>query len=479
MDLPSQQAYDPEIWEPQSGPQTLLLSCEIEDVFIGGARGGGKTIGLLLDWASHADLYGKHARGAFFRRTYPELEEVEAETKKIYPGMGASWNTQRRTWTWPRGAMLRMRYLARDTDADHYQGHSYTAVYFDEIGAYPSLKPVDKLRACLRSGAGVPCVFRCSGNPGGPGHNQVKARYIDPAPPLTPFCDVIRLPDGTEAQTWRVFIPATLDDNPKLMQADPNYWQRVSAAASGNEALLKAWRYGMWNVVAGGMMDDLWNPEVHIVEPFPIPHNWYVDRAFDWGSSAPFATLWFAESNGETVKLKDDVEKTWPRGTVFIVAEDYGWNGKPNEGLRLSNTEIARRVVQAEQGALLSKLSVKPGPADTQIFEVESGHCIAADMEKGGVRWEKADKGPGSRITGWKKIRDMLKASLQKPMGEPGLFVFSTCRQVIRTLPVLPRDEKHNLDDVDTDSEDHIGDTLRYRLLYRRKMGGSREVGGV
>jgi hypothetical protein len=34
-------------WEPQPGPQTALLACPVFEVFFGGARGGGKTDGML------------------------------------------------------------------------------------------------------------------------------------------------------------------------------------------------------------------------------------------------------------------------------------------------------------------------------------------------------------------------------------------------------------------------------------------------
>ena len=467
MALPDQQRLQGEIWGPQPGPQTFLLSCCIEDIFIGGARGGGKTIGLLLDWASHADLYGKHAKGIFFRRTYPELEEVEVEAKMIFPGMGASLHTMRRTWVWPNGATLRMRYLSRDEDADHYQGHSYTSIFFDELGMYPSLKAVDKLRACLRSAAGVPCVFRCSGNPGGPGHNQVKTRYIDPAPPLTPFCATTKLPDGTEARTWRVFIPATLDDNLKLQKADPEYWQRVSTAVAGNEALLKAWRWGIWDIVAGGIFDDLWDPSLHILSPFKIPRSWRVYRAFDWGSSKPFSVGWWAVSDGTPTAEG----RKFPPGTLIRIAEWYGWNGKPNEGLRMVSSEIARKILEMEEAM---GYKVFPGPAD--LPSAQDGADMAADFARLRVSWQEIDN--KSRVAGWQQVRKRLLASKQTFLEDPGLFVFDTCRQFIRTVPILPRDTKNN-DDVDSSAEDHCGDETRYMSMFRTKTGGSRNVGGI
>ena len=78
--------------------------------------------------------------------------------------------------------MLYFRYLDNDADADLYQGHDYSRVYVEELTQFPSPGAVDKLKATLRSAAGAPCGFRATCNPGGPGHNWVKARYIDPGP---------------------------------------------------------------------------------------------------------------------------------------------------------------------------------------------------------------------------------------------------------------------------------------------------------
>ena len=73
----------------------------------------------------------------------------------------------------------------------------------------------------------------------------------------------------------------------------------------------------------------------------------------------------------------------------------------------------------------------------------------------------RADKSPGSRVKGLELIRTYLKASSVSPMEDKGIFFFNNCIHTIRTLPVLPRDEK-NIQDIDTDAEDHIFDLVRY-----------------
>ena len=116
-------------WEPQPGPQTALLACPVFEVFFGGARGGGKTDGMLGEWASHADLHGKNAVGLMIRRERVQLLETIERSRQIYGPLGARYNDQDKMWRWPNGARLRFAYLERDADADAYQGHSYTRVY--------------------------------------------------------------------------------------------------------------------------------------------------------------------------------------------------------------------------------------------------------------------------------------------------------------------------------------------------------------
>ena len=139
-------------------------------------------------------------------------------------------------------------YLERDSDAEEYQGHNYTRVYVEEVTNFPSPAPIDKLRATLRSGSGVPVGMRLTGNPGGAGYNWVKKRYIDPAPRgyklLTEECEIELDGEKRMVSLDRVFIPSKIGDNQLLMRNDPTYILRLRQ--SGSEALVKAWLEGNW-----------------------------------------------------------------------------------------------------------------------------------------------------------------------------------------------------------------------------------------
>lgn len=467
-------------WAPQPGPQSLLLQCPasqphpdcpweqrnnpafrgVVELFFGGARGGGKTSGTLGKWTRHADRWRHRAKGILFRHTYDELEEVQEQAKAIYGKIGAHYNHGKRMWIMPSEATLKFRYMEQDKHADHYQGHSYTWQAWEEITNWPTSVGIDKVSATLRSSTGVECEWIATGNPGGRGHNWVKARFVDPAPPMRPWFDPV-------TKKWRVFIPSKLTDNKILMRNDPGYADRLKG--SGPDWLVKAWLEGLWNIVAGGMFDDLWNEKVHVLEPFKIPKNWLVERAFDWGSSAPFSIGWWATANGESVEDDHGRKLFFAKGSKIRIAEWYGWNGKdPNKGINMIDTEIAKEAVVREKNMeKLYGFTIQEGPADPSIFSVVNGHSIAGAMADAGLQFLPAPTGSGSRVAGWESMRRMFKASLKTPMEEPGMFVFNTCRQFIRTVPSLPRDVR-KIEDVDTTSEDHIGDETRYMLTHVR-----------
>ena len=273
-------------WEPQPGPQTALLACPVFEVFFGGARGGGKTDGMLGEWASHADLHGKNAVGLMVRRERVQLLETIERSRQIYGPIGARYNDQDKMWRWPNGARLRFAYLERDADADAYQGHSYTRVYVEELGTFPSASPVLRLMATLRSGEGVPCGFRATGNPGGPGHQWVKARYIDPNPAgweIRKFTYENPWTRETIEQD-RVFIPSKLQDNKFL---GPEYVANLQMV--GSDTLVRAWLEGDWTVMraptstVGDTNNMWWNPS----RCPPIGHG-----SARWTGARPSPSLW-------------------------------------------------------------------------------------------------------------------------------------------------------------------------------------------
>lgn len=442
------------IWSPQEGPQTALLECPIFEVFYGGARGGGKTESSIGDWLQHSAEYGEHAIGIFFRRKLVQLAEVIARTKQLFPKLGGKYNEQQKTWTMANGARLKFAYLERDSDAEEYQGHSYTRIYVEELTNFPHSSPIDKLRATLRSGAGVPTGMRLTGNPGGPGHNWVKARYIDPAPGgfkvIVEDCEVMI--DGVKRTVSldRVFIPSKLGDNQLLMRNDPTYVLRLRQ--SGSEQLVKAWLEGNWDIIDGAFFDE-WDEERHVLSTqLVLPQlgaNLTRFRAFDWGSAKPFSVGWYALLDKDLV-LGD---RLLPKGAMIKYREWYGASG-PNKGLKMTADLVAKGIWEREKAERINY-----GVADPSIYVRDGGPSIAESMAVHRCSWRRADN---KRKAGAEALRQRLVGENGLPM----LYFLDCCHDSIRTIPVLQHDET-DPEDVDTEAEDHAYDETRYAVMSR------------
>lgn len=461
-------ADDPFYLHPK---QRVAFMSTATELLFGGAAGPGKS--HLLRVA--AILWSLEIPGLqvyIFRRTFPDLMKNHMEGPGSFPVLLADLIEKKRARinyaesyiAFNNRSKIFLCHCQYEQDVYKYKGAEIHVLMPDELTSFTETI-YRFLRGRVRlGGLKVPEKYQglfprivAGSNPGDVGHNWVKASFIDNAPAY----DIKEMPRG-DGGMRRQFIPAVLEDNPTLTDNDPDYELRLEGL--GDPALVRAMRDGDWDIVAGGMFDDLWRRDIHVIEPFEIPQSWSVDRSFDWGSSRPFSVGFWAESDGTTAPNG----RTYPRGTLFRISEWYGWSGRPNEGCKLLSDEIARGIKEREAELNLAPgLKVKPGPADSSIFDTEDGPSIADKMAECGVKWEHADKSPGSRKNGWERLRMMLKAALSSPMEEPGLFVFNTCTDgFIRTVPVLPRDKKKT-DDVDSKAEDHTGDEVRYRVMAR------------
>jgi hypothetical protein len=459
---------------PLHAKQGRAFLSKATEILYGGAAGGGKShlfrVGAISWCYEIPDL-----QVYLFRRTSPDLFKNHIDGPTGFPALLADWvesgfvkiNYSKGIITFWNGAQIHLCHCQHEKDVYNYQGAEIHVLIIDELTQFSKFIYTFLRSRTRLGGLKVPQKYKqffprilTGSNPGNVGHNWVKAAFVDIGSPMT----IVGMP-RSEGGMKRQYIPAVLEDNPTLTENDPDYEARLEGL--GNQALVRAMRLGDWDIVAGGAFDDIWDRSKHVIAPFDIPKTWRIDRSFDWGSSKPFSVGWWAESDGSEVELRDGTIKNYPPKTLFRIAELYGWNGKPNEGCKMLAVEIARKIVGIEKASpLFKRRKVWPGPADSSIFDAESGMCIADDMRRCGVSWRAADKRPGSRIAGLEALRRMLKASLVHPMEEPGMFIFDTCNHFIRTVPVLPRDERKP-DDVDSDAEDHVYDESRYRVLRK------------
>jgi len=441
-------------WAPQAGPQKALVDCPFREIFFGGARGGGKTDGVLGKYAIKAARYGDGFNALFCRRELPMLDDAIERSKEIYGKIGAQWNDQKKTWFFPGGGRLRFRPLERVQDADKYQGQNVSDACIEEAGIYPDPKPIDRLFGILRSAKGVPTQLILTGNPGGAGQHWIKQRYIDQAPSGMKLL-ARKLPNGKEHRY--VFIPSRIQDNKLLMANDPEYINNLYLV--GSEQLVKAWLSGDWNAVEGAFF-DCWDTASHVVRPFTVPEDWTRFRSMDWGSARPFSVGWWAIASDDYQTETGII----PRGSIVRYREWYGCKeGEPNTGLKMTAEEVGLGIQAKEVGDKIAY-----GVLDPAAFSQDGGPSIYERMSKATdhkVTFRPADNKRVSQkgaLGGWDQMRGRMKGDGERP----ALFVFSTCNDFIRTVPLLQHDADRP-EDLDTESEDHVADEARYACMSR------------
>lgn len=460
--MPDNSTYRAVSWSPQPGPQLDALQASwCDELFFGGARGGGKSDFLLGDFARDVPEYREAWRGVLFRKTYPELEELVARSRVIFPQTfpGAKYHERpANEWRFPGGSTLKMRHLESVGDAASYIGHQYAWIGWDELSQHASLEPYHMLKACLRSAAAIPDKrIRSTGNPGGAGHQAVKSYFAIDRHPLG--CVPI---DDPETGMCRMFVPSRVTDNAILLANDPGYIARLKGV--GSPTLIRAWLNGDWDAVAGAYF-DCWNADEHVVRPFKIPDHWLRFGSFDWGSSRPFSMGWWAISDGELLPGG----RIYPAGAMVRYREWYGASG-PNKGLKTTADEVADGIKERERGDTISYRV-----SDPACWKRDGGPSIAERMATRGVLFRPADN---SRIAGWDQMRARLTGSEDEA---PMLYTFDTCVDFIRTIPALQHDTAKP-EDVDTDGEDHAADEARYACMsrpYTRKSPMAKPIRGT
>ena len=421
------------IFEPNKGPQTNFLAASEREVFYGGARGGGKSYAMLVDPLRFC--HKEHHRCLLLRRSMPELRDMINHSQRLYPKAypGTKWREQEKEWRFPSGARIEFGYAENLTDVLRYQGQSYTWIGVDELPQYPTPEIYNFLRSSLRSvDPEIPVFMRATGNPGNIGSGWVKDMFIDPSEPGKPF-DVIVDTMAGEKKITRRFIPAKLYDNPYLTQTD-DYLIMLSSLP---EVQRKQFLEGDWNAFENSAFPEF-DPLKHVTEPFEIPRNWHRFRTCDWGYSSPACCLWIA--------IDFD-------NNLWVYREFYT--------RRMTADIFAKKILETEINEY-----VRYGVLDSSTWarRGDVGPSIAETMIKEGCRWRPSDRSPGSRING--KLELHKRFSISERTEEPSLKIFNTCRNLLRTLPLLPVD-KNNPEDVDTNVEDHAYDALRYGAMSR------------
>jgi hypothetical protein len=418
------------VYRPQP-KQEAWHQCPAYESGFGGAKFGGKSLGLLME----ATRYSHHPRyrGVIFRRDFPRLSELLDRAWQWLPGLGATWKGDEHVWTFPSGGRLLLRHCQHEESKFAYQGHEYQFMGFDQLEEFSESQYTYLLMQNRSGVAELEPYTRSTFNPGGIGHAWVRQRFVNhgtfDCEPWTVLDDRGKgITNGAGVPVDRCFHFAKIDDNPAGEAADPGYRARLQMLPDHER---RAMLDGDWDVFAGQYFPE-WRRDIHVCRPFAIPREWLRWRAVDFGHFAPMCCLWLARS---------------PEGQVFVYRELY------ETGLR--DTEQAM-TIQGLSGN--ERIAVSYG--DPSMWNTQpNGTSIAQAYQAGGVYLVPANN---DRLAGWQRVHQALSE-------EPVLQVFDTCVNLIRTLPAQVHD-LHRVEDLNTEGEDHAVDALRYGLMGGHKL---------
>ncbi len=410
--------------------QKLFFEAESRYVGFGGARGGGKSWAVRVK-ASLLALKYPGISVMIIRRTYPELRQNHIlPMRDMLRGVGTYKETAK-DMTFENGSVISFRYCRNIPDLDKFQGTECDVMFIDEATQFTE-EMYDRLKACVRGVNSLPKRIYITCNPGGKGHAWVKRLFVD---------------GGAEDCT---FIKSLVTDNKALMREDPDYIKKLEALPG---KLRRAWLDGDWNIFEGQFFEEFRDDpahyadrlRTHVIDPFEIPRDWNIYRSFDFGYSKPFSCDWWAV----------DYE-----GRAYLILQLYGCTGNPNEGVKWDPQKIFSQIKRVEREHRWLAGKEIHGVADPSIWDASRGDAIIEAADRCCVFFQPGDN---KRIPGWMQCHYRLSFGED---GRPMVYFFNTCRDAVRTLPLLTYSETCP-EDLDTSEEDHFADSFRYFCMSR------------
>ena len=431
--------------------QAAFHASTANEILYGGAAGGGKTKALIMD-ALFRTLTYPNTTAVVFRRSYRELEDTDIkEALASYPRELAKYNAGRHEFLLKNNSRILFRHCENPQDRFLYSGIEIQFLYFDELTSFEQeIYDFIKSRLRVKKTLGVVPIVRSASNPGNIGHGWVKKMFVDAGPYMSIRTQEIYSEALHKSRIIRTqYIPALATENPHITE------DYIFELEQKPEALRNALLNGDWDSFEGQVFkefrndpshyqDRLWT---HVIDPFDIPLDWPRYMSFDHGYSKPFSIGWWAVD---------------PAGRVYRYKEWYGCVPRQaNVGVELTPKAIRQGIIEREISESANNLRIIR-IADPAIFDRSRGDSVADQMRPDGanpgVYFIEADN---TRIAGKMEVHERLRFDEN---GRPGMYIFSTCRDWIRTVPNLPY-SLTKTEDVDTKAEDHAYDETRYFLM--------------
>jgi predicted phage terminase large subunit-like protein len=366
------------VLQPQVGPQTVFLSTLADIAIFGGAAGGGKSFGLLLECLRNYDNPEFHA--IILRQNITQIMNPGAlwdETWKVFPLLGGRGSRHRKKWVFPSGATVRLGHMEHEKDKLIYMGTQSPLICFDELTHF-SEGMFFYMLSRNRSMSGVPGYVRATCNPD---PDSWVARFIawwidqDTGFPIPERAGVVRWfvrrgddliwADSREALLAELgdqvlpksvtFIPARVEDNQILLKTDPAYLANLEALSRVDRMRL---REGNWKVraAAGEVFKREW---------------------FEIVDAAPADGLRIRYWDRAATEPRGNNDPDWTAGVLLVKGRDGIWyvedvcrfRGRPTA------VETAVRNTASRDGkSVLIGIEQDPGQAGV----AEAGYYIKA-----------------------------------------------------------------------------------------------------
>lgn len=408
--------------------QQAFIDSQAFETLFGGAAGGGKSYGQLVDGLLYALKYPK-SKQIIFRSTFADLEKSLIRTSmNLYPLSIASYNDSKHTWKFKNGSIIDFGYIQYEKDVYQYQSAEYDVIRFDELTHFTEFMYTYLISRC-RGANPYPKCIKSSTNPGGVGHNWVKERFIDiGAPNVIHTCKL-----ETGETTTRIFIPSLVQDNKFMLTYDPDYIKRLDALP---EKERKALKYGNWDIFDGQFFTEF-DRNIHVIEPFVIPKDWYVYFVMDYGLDK-LAGYWIAIDYNNN---------------AYVFREVYQSN--------LLVSQARDKIKEMTNEDVYMYLA----PPDLWNRHKETGKSTADIFAEGNVTLYKTNN---DRIQGWLQMKEWLKPYKdEQGCTTAKLKIFNTCKNLIRCLPQVQHDAKRVGDIANEPHElTHSVDAIRGFCVY-------------
>ncbi len=407
-----------------------------------------------LKWG-HSEGWAIH-----FRRTLPRLKETLARAHRIFNQIdpNVDWKEKDHTFLFSSGFRYEFGHCKDRVDYNNYLSRQFTYIGWDELIEFlkeqydfisSRLRTSDPVLKHLRKNRSMSNP-RLSGNKGEDisidDPMWVRHYFVDPAPEGNKILrrQIIRK-DGTKEWRTRLYLPATLYDNP-----DPEFVKQYEAELLSKPAHIRdCYLYGKWDTIIGSFFGDAWNPTIHICKPFKIPPDWPIFRSMDWGFKTHGNIGYYAVS---------------PWGTLYKFYE-ITFNNK-------TATTVAKTLVKPfeEKNKLWDpfKGSKITGPADTQLWEERGESAINKYLEfvENGVDWTRADK--RSREVNAEVLLGRLQDH-ENFTKVPGIVFFENCKNSCQVIPSMETDSRQPTEPK-KGGFDHPYDETTYACQYAKQV---------